>query len=155
MSDEIAAAYLADVRESFRKLQGTAERAAAQVDDAAFFATLDTEANSIALVMKHMAGNLRSRFTDFLTSDGEKSDRDRDAAPSTNEDADSSSDCNAAPPADEDADGNCDTAPSANEDADSSSDCNAASSINCYGNASCHRDTDATQHEHHDLHLPV
>lgn len=79
MSDEIAAAYLADVRESFRKLQGTAERAAAQVDDAAFFATLDTEANSIALVMKHMAGNLRSRFTDFLTSDGEKSDRDRDA----------------------------------------------------------------------------
>lgn len=81
MSDhtDIGAAWLADVRESFRKLQGTAERAAAQVNDDAFFTTLDAEANSVALLMKHMGGNLRSRFTDFLTSDGEKPDRDRDS----------------------------------------------------------------------------
>ena len=79
MSDGIGAAYLRDVRESFNKLRNSAERATAQVGDDAFFATLDADANSIALVMKHMAGNLRSRFTDFLTEDGEKPDRDRDA----------------------------------------------------------------------------
>jgi len=78
MSDGIGTAYLHDVRESFRKLRNSAERAAAQVSDEAFFVTLDPEANSIALVMKHMAGNLASRFTDFLTADGEKPDRDRD-----------------------------------------------------------------------------
>ena len=49
------------------------------MDDDGFFAVLDPEANSIALLMKHMGGNLRSRFTDFLTTDGEKPDRDRDA----------------------------------------------------------------------------
>lgn len=79
MSESIGAAYLHDVRESFRKLRNSAERAVDQVGDEAFFATLDPEANSIALIMKHMAGNLRSRFTEFLTSDGEKPDRDRDA----------------------------------------------------------------------------
>lgn len=79
MSESIGAAYLHDVRESFRKLRNSAERAVEQVGDEAFFATIDPEANSIALIMKHMAGNLRSRFTDFLTSDGEKPDRDRDA----------------------------------------------------------------------------
>jgi hypothetical protein len=54
------------------------ERAIAQVSDADLFATLDKESNSIAVVMQHMGGNLRSRFTDFLTADGEKPDRDRD-----------------------------------------------------------------------------
>jgi hypothetical protein len=54
------------------------ERAIAQVDDLALHATLDSESNSIAMVVKHIAGNLRSRFTDFLTTDGEKPDRDRD-----------------------------------------------------------------------------
>src|SRR5215218_1158919 len=76
--NSLARAYLADVVARFESIRTMAERAAAQVDDEGFFATLDPEANSIALVMKHMAGNLRSRFTDFLTADGEKPDRDRD-----------------------------------------------------------------------------
>lgn len=71
-------AYLGDVLASFRKLKSTGERAVAQVRDEHFFATLDAESNSIAIVMKHMAGNLRSRWSDFLTSDGEKPDRHRD-----------------------------------------------------------------------------
>ena len=75
----IEAHYLADVKARFDSIRTLAERAAAQVDDAAFLAPLGAEENSIALVMKHMAGNLRSRFTDFLTSDGEKPDRDRDS----------------------------------------------------------------------------
>jgi len=70
--------YLADVRARFESIRGQAERAAEQVDDAAFFAPLGADENSIALIMKHMSGNLRSRFTDFLTSDGEKPDRNRD-----------------------------------------------------------------------------
>jgi hypothetical protein len=74
----LEAQYLADVRERFESIRSQAERAAAQVDDAAFLAPLGAEENSIALIMKHMAGNLRSRFTDFLTSDGEKPDRNRD-----------------------------------------------------------------------------
>ena len=78
-SDALAAAYLADVAARFGALRSLAERAVAQVDDAALFAALDPQSNSIATVMKHMAGNLRSRFTDFLTTDGEKPDRDRDA----------------------------------------------------------------------------
>lgn len=77
--DAIGLVFLADVAARFDGLRRLAERAVEQVDDAAFFATLDPEANSIAMLMKHMAGNLRSRFTDFLTSDGEKTDRDRDA----------------------------------------------------------------------------
>jgi len=77
--DPLADAYRAGVAARFEALRTLAERAVAQVDDAALFATLDPEANSIALLMKHIAGNLRSRFTDFLTTDGEKPDRDRDA----------------------------------------------------------------------------
>lgn len=50
----------------------------AQVSDEQLFAILDAEANSIAIIVKHMAGNMRSRWTDFLTTDGEKPDRDRD-----------------------------------------------------------------------------
>ena len=50
----------------------------AQTTDEQLFATLDPESNSIAIIMKHMAGNMRSRWTDFLTTDGEKPDRDRD-----------------------------------------------------------------------------
>jgi hypothetical protein len=55
-----------------------AEGAMAQVTDEQLFATLDPEANSIAIVVKHMTGNMRSRWTDFLTTDGEKPDRHRD-----------------------------------------------------------------------------
>ena len=61
-----------------RKLKAQADKAISQTSDEHFFATLDPEANSIALIMKHMAGNMRSRWTDFLTTDGEKPDRDRD-----------------------------------------------------------------------------
>lgn len=71
--------YLDDILVQLRKLKAQADRAIAQVDDDGFFATLDPEANSIALLMKHIAGNMKSRWTDFLTTDGEKPDRDRDA----------------------------------------------------------------------------
>ena len=70
--------YLDDTLAEFRKLKAQAERAIAQIDDEQFFATLDSDANSIALIVKHIAGNMRSRWTDFLTSDGEKPDRNRD-----------------------------------------------------------------------------
>lgn len=77
MSD-FRAAYLADIRVQFEKLKRTVEAAIAQVDDAGFFASPDVENNSIAINLKHMGGNLRSRFADFLAADGEKPDRDRD-----------------------------------------------------------------------------
>ncbi|HTH03811.1 MAG TPA: DUF1572 family protein [Vicinamibacterales bacterium] len=70
--------YLDDSLQQLRKLKAQAEQAIAQTSDEHFFATLDPEANSIALIMKHMAGNMRSRWTDFLTTDGEKPDRERD-----------------------------------------------------------------------------
>jgi hypothetical protein len=71
-------AYLEDVRAQFRKLKKLAEDALAQVKDDELLVTLDPESNSLAVIMKHMAGNLRSRFTDFLTTDGEKPNRNRD-----------------------------------------------------------------------------
>lgn len=70
--------YLAETLREFRRLKDQADRAMAQVDDAAFFQTLDAESNSIAIIVKHVGGNLRSRWRDFLTTDGEKPDRDRD-----------------------------------------------------------------------------
>jgi hypothetical protein len=70
--------YLDDVLVQLRKLKDQGDKAVAQIDDAQLFAVLDAEANSIAVLMKHLAGNMRSRWTDFLTSDGEKPDRDRD-----------------------------------------------------------------------------
>ena len=75
---EIGTEYLSDLRDRFTSLRGQCERAAAQVGDDGFFAAPDAETNSIAVNFKHVGGNLRSRFTDFLTSDGEKPDRDRD-----------------------------------------------------------------------------
>lgn len=65
-------------RTEFRSIRRLAERAIAQVDDAGLHATLDADGNSIAMLMRHMAGNMRSRWTDFLTTDGEKPDRLRD-----------------------------------------------------------------------------
>ena len=62
----------------FRKLKLQADRAVAQVRPDDLFRTLDDESNSIAVLMKHLAGNMRSRWTDFLTTDGEKPDRNRD-----------------------------------------------------------------------------
>lgn len=61
-----------------RSLKRAAEKSIAQISDQAFFAALDPESNSIAVLVKHMAGNMRSRWTDFLTTDGEKPDRQRD-----------------------------------------------------------------------------
>lgn len=70
--------YHADTVQSFRNYKKLAERAIKQVDDEQFFEQIDAEANSIAVIMKHIAGNLHSRWRDFLTSDGEKPDRNRD-----------------------------------------------------------------------------
>jgi hypothetical protein len=78
MDEHLGNHYLKDVILQFRGLKSLAERAAAQVSDAELFATLDEESNSIAAIMKHISGNQRSRWTDFLTSDGEKPDRNRD-----------------------------------------------------------------------------
>lgn len=79
MSDSQPGSYLADTIAIFRLYQGLGEKAIAQVDDGALHAASDAEANSIAIIVKHMAGNMRSRWTDFLTTDGEKPDRDRDS----------------------------------------------------------------------------
>jgi hypothetical protein len=70
--------FLDDCLLQLRKLKGLADKARAQVSPDDMFAVLDPEANSIAVLMKHMAGNMRSRWTDFLTTDGEKPDRNRD-----------------------------------------------------------------------------
>jgi len=75
---EIIENYHADAVKSFRNAKKMAESAIEQVSDEDFFTAIDTEANSIGVIVKHIAGNLRSRWADFLTSDGEKPDRDRD-----------------------------------------------------------------------------
>ena len=72
------AAFLADVAERFRTYRTMAESALDQADDAAFFDALDAENNPLAILVKHLAGNFRSRWTDFLTTDGDKPDRHRD-----------------------------------------------------------------------------
>jgi|SRR5882724_8060490 len=79
MSDQqVAQHYLADAIQTFRDYKTLAERAFAQTSDEDFFKTLDEESNSIAVNIKHMAGNMLSRWTDFLTTDGEKPERNRD-----------------------------------------------------------------------------
>src|SRR6266404_8610625 len=70
--------YLADAIKTFRDYKTLAERAFAQINDEDFFRTIDDESNSIAVNIKHMAGNMLSRWTDFLTTDGEKPERNRD-----------------------------------------------------------------------------
>lgn len=74
---QLAEIYLTDIRTRFTKLQSTAEGAIAQVSAQQFSEAPDAETNSIAIIVKHVGGNLRSRFTDFLTTDGEKPDRHR------------------------------------------------------------------------------
>jgi hypothetical protein len=66
------------VRDELRKIKTLADKSIAQLDDDQLWVALDPEANSVAVLMRHMAGNMRSRWTDFLTSDGEKPDRNRD-----------------------------------------------------------------------------
>jgi hypothetical protein len=79
MGSVLGDAYLEDIRRQFHGQKKLAEKAMNQVSDELFFAVLDRESNSIALVVKHIAGNLRSRWLDFYDSDGEKPDRHRDA----------------------------------------------------------------------------
>ena len=71
--------YLDEAMRQFRGLKKTADRALAQTAPADFFTALDAGSNSLALVVKHLAGNMRSRWAGFLTSDGEKADRHRDS----------------------------------------------------------------------------
>jgi hypothetical protein len=78
MALEFTTSYLKDSIEVFRHYKKLADRAMAQLADEQLFTVLDEESNSIAIIVKHMAGNMRSRWTDFLTSDGEKPDRNRD-----------------------------------------------------------------------------
>jgi len=89
MALKFTTSYLEDSLAVFRYYKKLSERAMDQVSDEQLFATLDDEMNSIAIVVKHMAGNMRSRWVDFLTSDGEKPDRNRDSefvdAPATRE----------------------------------------------------------------------
>lgn len=78
VAHQLTNSYLKDSVELFRYYKKLAERAIEQCPDEGLFTTLDAESNSIAIVVKHMVGNMRSRWTDFLTTDGEKPDRHRD-----------------------------------------------------------------------------
>lgn len=75
---DLAAHYLEEARRQMRGNKRLAEGAITQLSDEELFVVLDPESNSVAIIVKHLAGNMRSRFTDFLTSDGEKPDRFRD-----------------------------------------------------------------------------
>jgi hypothetical protein len=75
---DVAAHYIDDVIVQFEKMKALGDKAVAQVSDDELTRVLDPESNSIAIVMRHVGGNLRSRFTDFLTTDGEKPTRHRD-----------------------------------------------------------------------------
>jgi len=76
--NDTASHYLDEARRQMRGHKRMGEGAMSQISDEDFFVTLDPESNSVAILVKHLAGNMRSRFTDFLTSDGEKPDRFRD-----------------------------------------------------------------------------
>jgi hypothetical protein len=80
MSDDrsFAAVYAEEAFRSFRGYKRMADGTFEQLNDQAFFHLSDPESNSVAILVKHISGNLRSRWTDFLTTDGEKSDRNRD-----------------------------------------------------------------------------
>jgi hypothetical protein len=90
MVHKFSTSYMEDAISLFHFYKKMCEGAMEQVSDEQLFATLDEEMNSIAIIVKHMAGNMRSRWTDFLTSDGEKPDRNRDsefvAPPATRDD---------------------------------------------------------------------
>lgn len=78
MSSDVAAHYLEEIQRQFRGHKRMGEQAIVQVKDDELLALIDPESNSIAMLVKHLAGNMRSRFTGFLSSDGEKPDRFRD-----------------------------------------------------------------------------
>jgi Protein of unknown function (DUF1572) len=75
---EFTTSYIKDSCDILRYYKKLGEQAIAQTSDEALMATADSESNSIAIIVKHLAGNMRSRWSDFLTTDGEKSDRHRD-----------------------------------------------------------------------------
>lgn len=75
---DLRESYLDDIRRQYRNYKSLGEKAIAQIPDEHLHTELDPNSNSVAVIVKHVAGNLRSRFTDFLTTDGEKPDRDRD-----------------------------------------------------------------------------
>lgn len=79
MALKFTTSYIEDALAVFRQYKLLGERAIAQVSDDQLFASLDDESNSIAIIVKHMTGNMRSRWTDFLTTDGEKPSRNRDS----------------------------------------------------------------------------
>jgi hypothetical protein len=78
MALQFTTSYIEDSLALFRQYKKLADRAMEQVADEQLFAAIDPETNSIAIIVKHLSGNMRSRWTDFLTTDGEKPDRDRD-----------------------------------------------------------------------------
>jgi hypothetical protein len=75
---DLATHYLDEARRQMRGTKRLADAAMAQLKDEELFVGLDPESNSVALMVKHLAGNMRSRFTEFLTTDGEKPNRFRD-----------------------------------------------------------------------------
>jgi hypothetical protein len=79
MALQFTTSYIEDSLALFRQYKELADRAMEQVADEQLFAAIDPETNSIAIIVKHLSGNMRSRWTDFLTTDGEKPDRDRDS----------------------------------------------------------------------------
>jgi len=79
MALKFTTSYIEDSLAIFRQYKQLGERSMAQVSDEQLFALLDDESNSIAIIVKHMTGNMRSRWTDFLTTDGEKPNRNRDS----------------------------------------------------------------------------
>ena len=79
MAFEVSKHYLEEVRRQLEGYKRLGEGALNQLKDEDFFVTIDAESNSIAIIVKHVTGNMRSRFTDFLTTDGEKPDRNRDS----------------------------------------------------------------------------
>ncbi len=78
MDTALAQHYLENALATFRGYKTLAEKAFQQLTDVDLFRTIDEESNSIAIIMKHMSGNMISRWTDFLTTDGEKPTRNRD-----------------------------------------------------------------------------
>jgi uncharacterized damage-inducible protein DinB len=79
METNLAQHYLETVLATFKKQRALAEKAFTQLEGEQFHVALDAESNSLAVIIKHISGNMRSRWKDFLTTDGEKSDRDRDS----------------------------------------------------------------------------
>jgi hypothetical protein len=75
---DLGTVYIEDFVAQFQFLKKLAEKAIARLDDGELFQAIDGESNSVAVIMRHVGGNLRSRWTDFLTTDGEKPDRNRD-----------------------------------------------------------------------------